>query len=84
MCSSDLNRSVGFSATHHHPRFFGGVVFVEDERGSHTGGLGVGDLLGEPVGFFTINGVYPACEIRAPSDAFTRIAQWAALSVAHT
>ena len=39
------------------PRFFGEVVFVEDERGNHVGGLAVGDLLGEPVRFLAISSV---------------------------
>jgi hypothetical protein len=31
------------------------VVWLEDERGIHVGGLAVGGLLAEPVGFFTIS-----------------------------
>ena len=36
------------------PRLFGDVVFVFDTRGTQAGGFAVGDLLGEPMGFFDI------------------------------
>jgi hypothetical protein len=36
------------------PRFFGDVVFVFDTRGTQAVGFAVGDLLGEPMGFFAI------------------------------
>ena len=58
------------------PRFFGDVVVLEDERGSHVNGLAVGDLLGEPIGFglFTIfpsNNGRSSLERRSPPIAHT-------------
>ena len=36
------------------PRCFGDVFFVAAPRGTQAGGFAVGDLLGEPMGFFDI------------------------------
>jgi hypothetical protein len=54
LIGSPAPRGVAVGQFEIRPRFFGDVDFVADVRGTQTGGFAVGDLLGEPIGFFAI------------------------------
>jgi hypothetical protein len=57
----------------------GGVVWTTDVRGTQTGGFAVGDLLGEPNGFFVMAADPLALALRKRLDrlhAFDRVAEF--------